>query len=362
MLTLAKSSLIAFLLASSVMKGEEDGEEMEYHSQEENVGKMSEGYNAPCRIKVDRSYDFFVSGSFIYWQPIQENMKLGVVSNSAANPNDIINGYEADLSFKYKPGFKVGIGMDFDYDSWDTFIEYTWFHGTEKREVNLDPNDITIGLLPAWQVPNFLAPQYNFGSEEWKLKMDLLDWDLGRSYSVGKQLCIHPFIGLRSAWISQNVYIKYVNTNPAYAFIWPSTFITQTIHSWGIGPRIGLASHWKLGKGFRIYGNGEGDILFTKYNLNSNQISATAGASGYTIWQHSSYLRTHLDLKLGVGWGIYLADHKCHLDFSADYGFQVFFNQNMFRRTISAQSLGVSTLPNGNLYLSGLTITACCHF
>ncbi len=53
--------------------------------------QMMAGYNAPARIEVRGSWDVYASGSFTYWQAIQENMELGVVSN-ITNPVHIING------------------------------------------------------------------------------------------------------------------------------------------------------------------------------------------------------------------------------------------------------------------------------
>jgi hypothetical protein len=354
-----KSSFAACILANVALSAQA-AQDPKLDTQQ-SPKEMTEGYNASCCIDVGGSYDFFASASFIYWQPIQENMKLGIVSTSTTT--DIVNGYEQELNFNFKPGFKVGIGLNFDNDNWDTGFEYTWFHATENTSVSLDDSNTNIGLLPAWQVPNFLSPQYHYGYEEWKLKMDLLDWDLGRSFLAGKNLCIRPSIGLRSAWISQDATVNYVNTNASYAFIWPSTDVTQTTTSWGIGPKMGLGTKWNIAHGFRIEGSGEVDVLFTQYNLNSNQISNLSAASGYTVNQDGvNYLRTHLDLELGIGWGMYFSDNKYHLDFSADYGFQVFFDQNMFRRAVSAQALGVSEIPSGNLYITGLTLSARFDF
>ncbi|MBI5273579.1 MAG: hypothetical protein HY860_00815 [Chlamydiales bacterium] len=360
-----KSSLITFLFATAIVTGQEtpstlQQQDAEMPMTEENT--MVPGYNASCRINVQRSYDFFISGSFTYWQPIQENMKLGVISNTT-NPLDLVNGDEVDLDFDYKPGFKVGLGMNFDYDKWDTFIEYTWFRGTEQVDVNLDPNNTQVNLLPAWQIPNFLNPEYNIGSEKWKLRMDLIDWDLARCYNVGTELCFHPFLGLRGAIINQSIRVDYINITPSDLATWPSTFIHQTSDSWGIGPRVGLSLNWNLGKGFRLYGNGEMDILFTQYDLKSTQTSAVTVANRYIVNQNNAnYLREHAELDLGLGWGTYFLSNQYHIDFSADYGFQVFFDQNMFRSIASAQAVGKSTMPNGNLYIQGLTVSVRFDF
>ena len=164
--------------------------------------------DACCRIQVERSYDFFTELSFIYWQPIQENMSLGVVSDSSS-VNDIVNGDVVDLDFTYKPGFKVGFGMNFDYGMWDTFLAYTWLRGTQEASASLNPNNLSKGLFPAWEIPSFLNPTYSSGSEKWTLQLHLIDWDLGRNYAVGTELCLRPFIGLCAAIIDQDLHVDY---------------------------------------------------------------------------------------------------------------------------------------------------------
>src|SRR5579862_270012 len=247
-LTFTKSSFLTLLLTSfatglHAQSFLQPNEDMPMKQNEQ----MTLESNATCPVHVKGAYDVILKGSFTYWQPIQENMQLGVVSDNTEDPLDLVDGKEVDLDFDYKPGFKIGLGFNFNYDNWDTFLEYTWFRGTEKVDKNLDADDV---LFPAWQIPDFLNPQYTSGSEKWKLRMDFLDWDLARSNSVGQKLCIRSFFGLRGAWIRQNVDVEYVNTIPSMAVIWPSTTVQQSSHSWGVGPRIGFCSNWKLGRGF----------------------------------------------------------------------------------------------------------------
>ncbi|MDX8430426.1 MAG: Lpg1974 family pore-forming outer membrane protein [Candidatus Algichlamydia australiensis] len=320
-----------------------------------DVGCPPPKYEPPC-CDEQGAYKYFASVSYLYWQPLQENMILGVVSDNA-NALDLVNGNEVDLDFKYKPGFKICLGMDLDYDGWDTSLEYTWFRATADVQVNLDPNNIPKKLFPAWQIPSFLNPQYNFGSEKWTLQMHLIDWDLARMHAIGPRLCFKPFIGLRFAIIDQDLDIDYVNTNPADFFIFPSTHIDLSSDSWGIGPRVGLFTNWVLGKGWRLYGNGGLDILYTQYDLESEQNTEVAVANRIIVnHDNANYLRTHLDLNLGFGWGRGFSCDRYYVDLSADYGVQVFFDQNMLRTAVSAQSIGRSFLPNGNLYVHGLIV------
>lgn len=316
------------------------------------------GYNQCSRIDVRCGWDVFTTGSFTYWQPVQDNMELGVVYDTADSPNRFGNVVNAD--FDYKPGFKVALGMDFDRDCWETMLEYTWFRSQHSTSTTLSTSG-TDALLPLWVSP--VASFFYAGKEKWRLNMDFLDWQLARSYYVGTKLTFRPFFAARAAWIRQNVDVEYTNSVSTGS----STFVDKRSHSWAIGPRAGLNASWMIGDGFRFYGNGAGDILFTQYTKLSTKeqsVSAAGVAGGiFRVTQKKlNTLRTHLDLELGLGWGSYLDCNKWHIDFSAGYGFQVFFDQNMFRHFTDDIGVTTSNTPNGNLYVHGLTATARLDF
>jgi hypothetical protein len=319
--------------------------------------QMMAGYNAPSRIDVRGSWDVFATGSFTYWQPIQENMELGAVYNTAD-----VSGIDANIvnpNFDYKPGFKVGLGMNFDHDNWDTFVQYTWFRGSHTTTTSLDSTE-TSELLPL-RAP--LTGHYYFGSQKWKLHMDILDWELARSSYVGTKLTFRPFFAARAAWIRQNLNEAYKDRSGT-----PNNndFVSDKTQSWAVGPRAGLYTNWMIGEGFRMYGNGAGDILFTQYTKLTSALSTQTGsvtANDLTTHQHKlNTIRTHLDLELGFAWGSYFDNNNWHVDLSAGYGFQVFFDQNMFRNFTYSSSDVLSNSPNGNLYVHGLTATARFDF
>jgi hypothetical protein len=89
----------------------------------------------------------------------------------------------------------------------------------------------------------------------------------------------------------------------------------------------------------------------------TNPITTNASVS-----QEIDYLRTHLDLEMGFGWGTYFDDNNWHVDLSAVYGFQVFWDQNMFREFSNSTMQAKSFAPNGNLYVHGLTLSARFDF
>lgn len=330
--------------------GQEDCEQKTMQNQ------MIAGYNAPERIDIKRPWDLYAVGSFTYWQAIQDNMELGVVSDNS-NPVFAINGNVVNIDFEYKPGFEVGFGMNFDRDNWDTFLQYSWFRGTDHTRTTLNPSNASITLFPMWGEPE--GQRYFAGTEKWRLRMDLLDWELARRYYVGTQFSLRPFFALRAAWIRQNVNVDYLNEFNSGA----NVFINQKSRSWALGPRVGLDSHWMLGQNLRIYGNASGDILFSRYTKLQIKQEAIAplgtpinDRSYFVRQRDTNTLKTHLDLELGFGWGSYLNhNHTWYMDLSAGYEWQVFFDQNMFRSFMDDLTLANSRVSKDNLYVHGLT-------
>lgn len=336
--------------------------------------QMMPAYNATARIDVRGSWDFWIDGTFIYWEAMQENMELGItvpnVGPLLAGSGAPINpGTVADFCFSYKPGFKVGIGMNFDHDNWDASAEYTWFHSNTSTNAKIPA---TGEIFPLRSHPA-LQTTTNSGftgvaNEHWNLKMDFLDVDLERCYYVGNKLSFRPFFGARGAWIRQNITNHYST---------PSTdgsgvplrvdIISKKSASWGIGPQVGLGTDWMLGYGLKLLGDASFDILYTRYNtryqeqLFSSVTSAVVNSIKVTQ-NHIDYLRPHIYGDLGIGWGSYFDNNNWHVDLLATYNFQVFWNQNMFRQYMNSTAIATSFAPNGDLYVHGLDVVARFDF
>jgi hypothetical protein len=257
-------------------------------------------YNAPARFETRCGWDFYADASFIYWQPIQENMELGIANTNILNPGTVgITGNVIEMDFSYKPGFKVGVGMYFDHDDWDAHAEYTWFHGSHSTSSNAPiAGDIyTIDAAPGVTSSN---NAYNSGKEHWNLKMDLLDVTLGRWGYTGTKLTMRPFFGARAAWIRQKKTETFVSTGTTSTGVAIGTgadtvVITGKSQSWAIGPTAGLNTNWTIGEGFRLFGDGSADILYTRYtslafHQTSTSLPAAATPANMQVKQKKSRL------------------------------------------------------------------------
>lgn len=350
--------------------------------------QMMPGYNAASRIDVRSSWDVYATASFLYWQLSQDNMEVAFVdelSNDSyvANSSDDgisndgqIDGDVSQMDFDFRPGFKVGLGMNLDIDNWDLFAEYTRIHAT--NHASADPKtapDGSVAPIFATAGHPFVIPAnaYNTASEKWKCNLDFVNLDLGRAYYVGTNLTFHPFYGVRGAFITQNTHHQYENTlfneedgNENLGVL----NVYNRIHSWAVGPRVGVCTDWMLGSGIRFFGSVDTDLLYTKYSVKNktNFLSTDSSfiAAGETSsWDSDSDVRTvrsHVDLEAGFGWGSYFDNNNWHIDLMAAYGFQVFFDQNMLTTFASGATQGSINRPAGNLYVQGVTATARFDF
>jgi hypothetical protein len=320
--------------------------------------QMMAAYNAPARIDVRGAWDVFITGSFIYWQPTQDSMSLGSLMTGT---NTLIDGTYTGTylsrSSDFHPGFKVGLGMNFDHDNWDTFLEYTRLHGETTTSATAGSGQY---INSNWGDPDTNTAAYNSMSSAWRVNYDAIDWQLARAYYNGTSLTFRPFFGPRAAFFEQTMTNKYAR---------PASTVQNTdsrsYKSWGIGAMAGIESRWLLGEGFRLYGDAQADILYTHYHDFStvvDNVSVIAVKDINMGQQTFGLLRPHMDVELGIGWGTYFDTSNWHFDLLAGYNFQVFWNQNMFRTFFNDVTDYQSVQNLGNLYMQGLTITARFDF
>ena len=341
------------------------------HAVEEN--QMVGAYNAPARIDVEGSWDFFITGSFIFWEPREQGLDIGV--NRAGGPGSLAatNAYGEveNFNFKYKPGFKVGLGKHFEHDNWDLYAEYTWLHMSHITSVTADTG-ANYGLEPSWLAGNNRSTStlYISGSARWHLHTNILDLELARSYYQGTHLTCRLHFGGRGHIINQKYDVTYVNTDiVSHADNEQTNRVDQD--SWGVGPRCGIDASYIFGAGFRFFGHAAASLQYQHFKVTMKQdyyLDVT------TLHSHTrnniGYLTLNPEIGVGFGWGSYFGGNGWHFDLAAGYDLQAFINQNMMRNLndkANTSFLGSGHIHAiegdiGNLFFHGLTITARLDF
>ena len=124
---------------------------------------------------------------------------------------------------KWDYGFRFGLGYVLNHDGWDIDAMWTHFRRNASDDVVADANTTTSRIYTLWSavVPgagDFMqtapaVPTLPIAAEvqtSWRLHLDLIDLELGRSFYTSKYLTLRPHIGLRGASIRQNYDITYL--------------------------------------------------------------------------------------------------------------------------------------------------------
>jgi len=309
-------------------------------------------YNAPARIDVQCSWDIFATASFIYWHVDQEVMQLALPQTYGGAVGQFLI-----QDFGYKPGFKVGLGINFGHDNWVGFVEYTWLHQITDTGTSTVPSDADYWFVTSWF--NSIVRPTTVGSK-WRMNIDIVDATLSRPFYQGRKLTILPFGGLRGAWIHQNLKINAVGR---WQQIRVATMLSRNhSHNWAVGPRAGLQAHWLLGWGFRFEGDAAASLLYTRFTKVTHAESVNDVTVAFSSFKDYSVVRPMADMGVGIGWGSYFDRQNYHFDLLAAYDFNVMWGQNMIPKTSSRSALTGDNSEATDLHLHGLTVTARFDF
>ncbi len=192
---------------------------------------------------------------------------------------------------------------------------------------------------------NGVDPTVSSVSSHWHLEYDTVDLALKRDFQFSKWVCIAPHVGLRSAWIYQNQNFTF-NRNTVN-----EAEMKTKNHFWGLGIRAGFDSQWGLGRGWSIFGNVAGALLYGNYKAtstisNGTYVDATDGGWEGSNGFHAS--RACADYSLGLRWNHMFSDNRYGLTLQVGYEQHLYFN--MFESTIPG-----ANAHNGDLTLNGWT-------
>jgi hypothetical protein len=341
--------LVLFSLAASGYSETTPGEQPSGYDQGQSVqaNQMMSGYNSPARIEVEGAWDFYLTGSLIYWQAEMDGLSLGSYSYpNATKPGEMLN-----TEFSFKPGFKVGLGMNSGFDTWTFYGEYIWIRDAMHTSHSIPLTGVTTNS-GFW---NETPSGFTNAKSEWTHHNNIADLIMGRSYYVGTHLTLMPFIGARGYWMDQDFGVTYT-VSPT------STLHTYgDIDSWAVGARTGVQTSWLLGKDFRIIGNVAGSLAYQKFKSSLIAYGSNWATINANIRDHHAQITPNIEGAFGLGWGSYFSDREWHFDFAALYEFHYFWNQNALRTMVQE----LNSLPSGtsgDLMYQGLTLTARLDF
>ncbi len=260
----------------------------------------------------------FIEADFLYWLAKQEGNTYATTGNAITVPGTldpntglvagpITSGRVYAPHPRAKPGFKVGVGIDFEYGNWELFSEYSYLFSKAKGSVS--SNNLNSGILPIYSYTphnsilshaTYSAPSGATGfvseaSSHWHLHFHNINLELKKTMQLFKSVSLRPHFGLQGSWQKQKFQPTYtVASTTAFSTILGNNRVLVKQEFWGVGLRLGLDSTWKCSSHFGLYANSAFSALWSHFHTrgSSYDTNLIAGYSDLPIGNTSYRLHT----------------------------------------------------------------------
>ena len=256
-------------------------------------------------------------GTALYWVA-SETADWGATITLLSQVENI--AYQT-ISFDWSPGLRIGIGYNFQTDSWDTQFSYTNFKVNSRAQASDNIHTAFFGQTIS------AVGFFQKGTVDWTINYNMFDWDLGRSFFVSKDLSLRPSIGLKGGWIDQKIKTEW--SRPELLF----TLIAQENlknNFKGLGPKFGVKSKWNF------------------KNIGIHSLSLVSEASSAFLWGHwkiqdiykdnffvtvntkvkdRAFTALYLQAFLGCGWDFNFDADQSHFALKFGYEIEDWLNQ-----------------------------------
>lgn len=268
--------------------------------------------------------------------------------------------------FNWDWGFRLGLGLNMDHDSWDLNLSWMRFYTDTSRSVHAAPGEFLLPLFanPAGYRGSLFSSQPKLverAKSKWRLHLNELDLEVGRNFFVSKWLAVKPHAGFRTAWVRQNDHILYrdivINPNGGERFSKASTHMK--CNYWGLGLTAGVDTQWGLGCGFSLLANYAASTLYGYFNLGHEEVGTFLGGGERVFFNaHDFYhvMRVLTDFMIGLRYDYVFGDCDFyHLGIQAGWEHHLLFGQNQFMRLINDANPGLFASNLGDLSLQGFS-------
>jgi hypothetical protein len=173
-----------------------------------------------------------------------------------------------DAPFDWRTGLRVGMGVDRS-NGFDTTLYYTRFFTSATSRAS---GEVYSAFMGNFYIGNTdggdYGPYYRHASIQWDFSFDSIDLEISRSFTIGTNLELRPFLGLKTAIIRQSINTSWSNpvdtTKHTYHFT--SGTEDMDLSFWGIGPSLGVTMTMPLCDkdrySLKLFGTPSGAIMF----------------------------------------------------------------------------------------------------
>ena len=243
---------------------------------------------------VENCCDPFITADFIWWKA-QEDGLAYAYTGGASTDVSASSGTVYQPKFKYKPGFKVGLGLKFKHDGWDLYANYTWLRNNHRSNSVSAPtssaliSDYFVQGTDATAEPVTIATS---ASSKWKMHFNVVDLELGRNFWISQWLTLRPHFGLKGSWNHQKYGVSYVGaTSEVAGLVDADISLNFKQHQWAIGLRTGLDTAWYLWKKWCIFGEFAISGMCNHFKDKTSEVATSATLAGVTLLNSKRHTR-----------------------------------------------------------------------
>jgi len=285
------------------------------------------------------SANWSVFGDALVWHASEQEATTwaSIISEPS---NKTANFDAANVNFSWDLGFRGGLMYEPDHDARD--LKLYWTNFTAKTS-----NNFALGeqIVAPEFFSGFISTNIFFGGGiNWKLELNMLDFDIGHKLQIGKAVTLRPAIGIKGGTINQTV-----NCDWNAVLYTANEEILQKF--WGVGPSFAIDSKWHIFENFSLIGNFATAFLWGNWNVVDTYKRPTAllvTPTTITTTMSNARLGTAMfDYFMGFEWA-----YKGRSSVTIQLGYEMQFWANQLRMT-TFQILPV----HGDLTLQGGT----CH-
>jgi len=297
-------------------------------------------HGGPC---VLCGIDVHVTGEFIYWTAREGHLGFAYKETYDTFDGQVSTTSEGSIyepDWRFRPGFKVGVGLLRNHDGWDVKANYTWLNvDNTKKTARRSKENEKISPIGTFTFAGADPLRVTSSAGKWKLEFNVVDLELGRNFFISRYLILRPHFGLKGTWQKQTFDISTESTTTdgdPY-----DTFKNDNhLDYWGVGIRAGLDTAWHVNRCTSIVGEIATTALWERFTMDSKAVrSASSGAEPAITTLHVGNnfqtIRPVLELYLGLRWETWFCCDAYHFSIEGGWEEQWWDDQNQFFKSVT---------------------------
>jgi len=336
--------------------------------------------------------DFWVEFDALVFKVCEDGLAYGTQTRTTppigTGTPTVVESRVKSPHFRWDWGFRLGLGYNLPCDCWGIAVYWTHIHA-HTRSRNREgftpftgPGTPTAFFTPAWGFVGYNTDGDPTGIDltraHWKMRLDMLDVELGRPFCVSQCLTIRPHIGVRAVWLNQRYRIEnFVVDVPTLGTETLVQEVRLKSDYEAVGLRGGLDTQWDLGCGMSLYGSAAASVVYGNFDLRSRdryRTTATVTFFEFDVEQKHNVCacRAITDAGIGLRWRTCLCGDSMAVTLQIGWEHHLFINKNMFEDFTALNDdpafnpeLGEvknPAFPKGDLCLKGVTFSARFDF